>query len=301
MSAGQCVFASRVFASTRRHAGAPTRRRKGLRSVFSYVMIVNLKRKMNPWNVVGCILLTFNLAFAQQPPTIAFDAALLVENDVEIKTRLTGIIDKIYAERGAWVKKGQPLAELDNRDLKLEVKKAEVHLQELKAEYDRAKSLHDEKLLSDSEYDARRLSYQRVSTELEIAKVHYEKSIIRAPFGGVVGERYVKLGQRVVEDENVALFRITALEPLLARIFVPEEKLGIFATGARSEFVPSTQPNQRYPARVKWISSTIDPASGTAPALVELNPGQRKGVLRPGTSGKVIIWLTAAKSSATNR
>ncbi len=250
---------------------------------------------------IGIVLLTFTIAVAQQPSTIAFDAALLVENDVEIKTRLTGIIDKIYAERGAWVKKGEPLAELDNQDLKLEVKKAQVYLQELEAEYERAKSLHEQKLLSDSEYDAKRLSYQRVEAELEIAKVNLGKSIIRAPFGGVVGERYVKLGQRVVEDENVPLFRITAMEPLLARIFVPEEKLGTFATGARSEFVPSTQPNQRYPARVKWISSTIDPASGTAPALVELNAGQGKGVLRPGTSGKVIIWLTAGKTSATNR
>jgi len=286
-----------VYAETRRRQ---TRRRKCLRSPrVCYDLTVN--RQMNVWGVAGFVLLTFTMAAAQQPPTIAFDAALLVENDVEIKTRLTGIIDKIYAERGAWVKKGEPLAELDNRDLKLEVKKAEVHLQELKAEYERAKSLHDEKLLSDSEYDAKRLSYERAAAELEIAKVQYEKSIIRAPFAGVVGERFVKLGQRVVEDENVALFRITAMEPLLARIFVPEEKLGVFTAGARSEFVPSTQPNQRYPARVKWISSTIDPASGTAPALVEIHPGKGKGTLRPGTSGKVIIWLTAPKSSAKNQ
>jgi multidrug efflux pump subunit AcrA (membrane-fusion protein) len=131
--------------------------------------------------------------------------------------------------------------------------------------------------------------------------LNYEKSFIRAPFSGVVGERYVKLGQRVVEDENMALFRITAMEPLLARIFVPEDKLGIFKTGARSEFVPSTEPGRRYAARVKWISSTIDPASGTAPALVELNPVKGKGTLRPGTSGKIVIWLNGVLPTATKR
>ena len=104
----------------------------------------------------------------------------------------------------------------------------------------------------------------------------------------------------VVEDENVPLFRITAMEPLLARIFIPEEKLGIFSTGAKSEFVPSTHPDRRFPARVKWISSTIDPASGTAPALVELSPVQGKGILRPGTSGKVIIWINPVKPVASN-
>lgn|GEM_PF-1099266 len=237
------------------------------------------------------LILTCVTAFAQQDSTITFDAALVVENDVEIKTRLTGIIDKIYVDRGAWVKKGDPLAELDNRDLKLEIRKAEVHLQEVKVENDRAKSLHDEKLLSDSEYDSKRLSYESAAAELELAQVNYGKSIIRAPFSGVVGERYLKVGQRVVEDENVPLFRITALEPLLARVFVPEEKLGIFSAGARSEFVPTTHPDLKFSARVKWISSTIDPASGTAPALIELSPGKGKGILRPGTSGKVIIFI----------
>jgi multidrug efflux system membrane fusion protein len=246
------------------------------------------------------LFLSFHPLNAQNSQTISFDAALVVENDVEVMTRLTGIIDKIHVDRGAWVKKGQPLAELDNRDLKLEIDKANAQLQELKAEHERAKSLFEQELLSESEYDARRRGFERANAELEIAKLNYEKSIIRAPFNGVVGERYVKLGQRVVEDENVSLFRITAMEPLLARIFVPEEKLGLFSTGARSEFVPMTQPDRHCSARVKWISPTIDPASGTAPALVELNSSQAKG-LRPGTSGKIIIWVDGTKSSATKR
>ena len=101
-----------------------------------------------------------------------------------------------------------------------------------------------------------------------------------------------------IQMESSRISRITAMEPLLARVFIPEEKLGIFSTGARSEFVASTHPERHFPARVKWISSTIDPASGTAPALVELSPGEGKGILRPGTSGKVIIWITSTKPLA---
>src|SRR5262245_56059855 len=138
-------------------------------------------------SAIGLLLLCFSVVSAQEN-TISFDAALLVENDVEIKTRLTGIIEQIYVERGVRVKKGDKLAELDNRDLKLEIRKAEVHLQEMKAENDRAKSLHDQKLLSDSEYDSKRLSYEHAEAEVDLAKVNYEKSIIRAPFSGVVGE-----------------------------------------------------------------------------------------------------------------
>lgn len=227
--------------------------------------------------------------------SLTFDTALFTRNDVEVKSSLTGIIDQIFVDRGSRVKRGDRLAKLQNEDLALEIKKAQVSLQEAKAEYERAKSLFEQKLLSESEYDAKRLSFERASAECDLSKVEYEKSIIKAPFNGLVAELYAKVGQRVVEDENVPLFRITAMEPLQARVFVPEEQLSELTVGLKADFLPNISPNRRFSGRVAWISSTIDAASGTAPAIVEILPGQAKGVLKPGTSGKVIIWK---KSSA---
>lgn len=232
----------------------------------------------------------------QSSDSITFETALFTRNDVEVKSRLTGIIKKIDVDRGSRVKTGDPLAELQNEDLALQIKKAEVSMEEMKAEYDRAKSLFDQKLLSESDYDAKRLSYERSSAEYEIAKVEYEKSIIKAPFNGVVAELYAKVGQRVVEDENVSLFRITALEPLEARFFIPEENLSSVAVGLSADFIPTISPTRRYAARVKWISSAIDAASGTAPATVEILPGEGKGILKPGMSGKVVIRLRQQNS-----
>ncbi len=220
---------------------------------------------------------------------LRFDTALFTKNDVEVKSRLTGIIDQILVDRGSWVKKGEALAKLQSEDLALEVKKAEVSMLETKAEYQRAKSLFDQKLLSESEYDLKRLSYERAETQHQIEKVELEKSIIKAPFPGVIAELYAKIGQRVVEDENTALFRITALEPLQARILITEEQLPQVIIGMKADFVPNVAPTKNFTGKVKWISSTIDAASGTAQAIVELDPGTGKGLLRPGTSGKVIL------------
>lgn len=242
----------------------------------------------------------YQLIAAEQPPdSLTFNTALFTRNDVEVKSRLSGIIEKIDVDRGAKVKKGDRLAELQNQDLALQIKKAEVSMKESKAEFDRAKSLYDQKLLSESDFDFKRLSYERASAEYEIAKVEYEKSIIKAPFNGVVAELYAKVGERVVEDENVSLFRITALEPLQARFFVPEENLGVLRVGLSADFVPTISPDHHYTGRVTWISSAIDAASGTAPAIIELLPGEGKGILRPGTSGKVIIWINASKRVTT--
>jgi len=238
---------------------------------------------------------------APDPPekTQSFDTVLIVENDVEIKTRLTGIVEEILVERGSWVNKGDPLARLQNDDLALEVQKAKVRMQEQQAQYDRAKSLFDQKLLSASEYDEKRLAFEQASAEHDLAKVDFEKSIIKAPFRGVVVERFVKPGQRVVEDDNVALFRITAMEPLLARLFIPEEKMIGIATGQKVEFIPTFDSTKRYAARIKWISAAIDPASGTVSIIVELLPGEGRGMLKPGTSGKIVL-RTGSAGKATS-
>jgi membrane fusion protein, multidrug efflux system len=220
--------------------------------------------------------------------SLVFDTTLFVENDVEIKTRLTGIVDQIFVDRGKTVNKGTPLAQLQNEDLKLEMEKAKATMQESEAAFTRAKSLYDQQLLSAAEYDEKRLRYDRAKTESEIARVNYEKSIIIAPFSGVIVERFVRLGQRVVEDDDVPLFRITALSPLLARIYVQEEQLGKLSPGKKAEFVPNTSASKKYSVRIKWISSVIDAGSGMAPVILEIL-GSTEGQLKPGTSGKVTI------------
>lgn len=240
------------------------------------------------------ILLSFGLclplfAFTQSAShSLTFDTTLFVENDVEIKTRLTGIIDQIFVDRGKTVTKGTPLAQLANEDLKLEVDKAKATMQESEAAFTRAKSLFDQKLLSAAEYDEKRLAFDRAKTESEIARVNYEKSIVVAPFSGMIVERYVRLGQRVVEDDNVPLFRLTALAPLLARIYVQEEQLGKLSSGKKAEFIPNASTSKKYSARIKWISSVIDAGSGMAPVILEIL-GPTEGQLKPGTSGKVTI------------
>ena len=82
-------------------------------------------------------------AAVQKPasPKVIFDTVLIVENDVEIKTRLTGIIEEILVERGSKVSKGDPLARLQNEASGLEVQKTKIRMQEQESQYQRAKTL----------------------------------------------------------------------------------------------------------------------------------------------------------------
>jgi len=202
---------------------------------------------------------------------LVFPTTLMVENDVEIKTRLTGVVEQIFVDRGLRVRKGDPLARLRNNDLALEVQMAEASRRQSEVELERAKSLYEQKLLSDSDYDAKKMNYENAVSRHQLSKVNYEQSILRAPFDGVIIERYAKVGQRVVEDESAALFRIASMQPLVARLYVPEEQLARLSLKMKAEFVPMVAPTRSFNGRIKWISSVVDASSGTGTVLVELD------------------------------
>jgi len=122
---------------------------------------------------------------------------------------------------------------------------------------------------------------------LEKAKTLRDYAVIRAPFAGVVTEKYARLGQKVIEDRSEPLFKITATEPLLARLYLPEEDLLRVKTGDKVEVVPERFPDARTTGEVQFISPAIDPASGTFQVVIRVRRDAAHGVLRPGVSVKV--------------
>ena len=51
-----------------------------------------------------------------------------------------------------------------------------------------------------------------------------DRSVVRAPFDGVVADRFVRVGEKVLLDEHKPLFKVMALEPLLARAYLPSRR-----------------------------------------------------------------------------
>jgi membrane fusion protein, multidrug efflux system len=156
-----------------------------------------------------------------------------------------------------------------------------------RAEYERAKSLSANKVLSTADLDEKKAQYQVAVARLEKAKTLIEYTIVRAPFSGVVTEKYARVGQKVIEDQNQPLFKITATEPLLARVYLPEEALLTVRRGETVEVVAERFPSAKAEGVVRFISPTVDAASGTFQVIVAVrrDPGQQ--VLRPGIAVKV--------------
>jgi RND family efflux transporter MFP subunit len=236
---------------------------------------------------------------------------VVVENQLDLAAQREGIVDKIMAEPGTPVRKGQLLASLDDRQISADLEAArakarsieadlknwEAEAKVLESDYQRAQKMWDAQLITkeqlehakykaeSDQWDVKRVQEQLVnareaqrSLELEL-----EKTRVRAPFGGMVARRYVRVGQRVAVGDR--LFWVTATAPLRVKFTLPENFLGHLKPGAELLVSSAELQDSQYRARVVEVSPVVDPASGTIEVLAQLvGP---TGQLRPGMSAQI--------------
>src|SRR6185437_4231334 len=142
---------------------------------------------------------------------------------VQVGTRVSGIITKIYVDFNSNVKKGQVIAELDKtpllaalQDAQASEQRAYVQMVQAKRDYDRNKKLWDEKIVADADYytsqtnyEASKNTYASAKAQAQNAEINLKYAIIIAPINGTVISRNVDVGQTVASSFNTpTLFAI---------------------------------------------------------------------------------------------
>ncbi|HEV8118869.1 MAG TPA: efflux RND transporter periplasmic adaptor subunit, partial [Thermoanaerobaculia bacterium] len=174
----------------------------------------------------------FSALLAGPPPAATpsagediYPSNLMVDQDVTIACHITGIIDAIHVDRGSVVTKGEPVATLNLGEFDADVRLTKENMELARAQLDRAKALSAQNITSKADLDTARAQFNVAVANWEKAKAVREYAVIRAPFNGIVAEKYARLGQKVTETGAQPLFKIVATEPLLARIYVKEGDL----------------------------------------------------------------------------
>jgi membrane fusion protein (multidrug efflux system) len=220
---------------------------------------------------------------APPPSSLTADANLIVEREVGVGTRMSGIIDSIQAERGQAVKAGQALATLDQREFELDRKAAEAAFGAADADFKRYQELFGQKLASKAELEQRRARFEQAKVDLEKAKLVIDRSVIRAPFDGVIVDRTVRVGQKVQISDTVPLFRVSALDPLFARVYLNESWLDRLRVGEPVSVVSTKFSQARSTGKITFLSPVIDSAGGTFQVIVTV-PRDKDRIFRPGSS-----------------
>jgi RND family efflux transporter MFP subunit len=224
-----------------------------------------------------------------------------------IFARATGVVAERRADIGTRVRRGDVLAIIAAPEIDQAVDRTRAALAQAKAKEQlaqtnltRSQQLVDQGFLSRQVLDERLGTYDaavadRLAAEAELRRLNEIKGfqVVRAPFSGVIAERRVDRGDRIIGDSSNAegyLFRLVRTDELRVAIDAPQSVVMQVQPGMTAEVVFPELPGERLPAKVVRSSGVIHPRTGTM--QVELALPNPNGRIPAGMLGEVVIRLT---------
>lgn len=212
-------------------------------------------------------------------------ATLEARREAEVVARVGGVVKSLAVEEGDHVEEGQVLAKLDDAELKLQVEQARASLGKLKQDFQRKKQLYDRHLVSSADFETAKYDLAAQQAALDMAELKLRWTEIRAPYSGVVTDRYIKAGNMI--QANQAAFHVADFKPLIANVFVPETQLAVLEAGQPASLRVDAMPGREFTAHVDRINPAVDAKTGTFKVVVQADDPQHK--LRPGMFARVRI------------
>lgn len=222
-------------------------------------------------------------------PSAARTALVLVgtvdaEESEDVRPESPGSVQQIAFDHGERVEQGQVLVRLRDADARAAVAEAEARLALASTQLERTQGLFDRQNASRQELDRAKADRDLARAGLDRAREQLRRTVIRAPFDGVVGLRDVSPGE--VVDPSRVVTRIESLDRLVVDAEVPERSLPHVRVGLAAEVEADALPGRRFAAEVAFVGPRIDASTRTAPIRVRV--ADPAGLL-PGMTARVSV------------
>lgn len=185
-------------------------------------------------------IITFTMFSISSVVAEEFEAVLGWSKRVELSTSVNGLVEKVFAQSGKIVAKGEVLVRLDPRAFIADLKYAKAKLDstngqslEAKRELDRQLDMYDRSMLSEHDlqvaknnYSTAQSIYLQAQAALTKAKLNLEYSAVRAPFNAIVINSTAVKGQVVASVITPPILVVVAeAQRMLARFYAGENKV----------------------------------------------------------------------------
>ena len=209
------------------------------------------------------------------PGVISATGELSAVKRVNISPRRQGLMMKLYVDEGDRVVKGQALALMDDGDLTDRIQEAQANLRSAQAEQRRSASelrrnepLYREGAISfddlerfRAEDQVRLMAVNAARERLQQRQVEAKELVVRAPFDGVISQRFADPGAFVTPTTTASttagassssIVELSQGLEVLAK--VPESDLGRLTRGMPAKIRVETFPDRRFAARIREIA-----------------------------------------------
>lgn len=260
---------------------------------------------------------------------IRVSGTLMAQEDAEVAAEVAGRIVATPVERGSLVRENDEMIRIASADADAQAREAQANAAQIEArlaltgggafdvervpevanakannqlaqnDFNRAKRLYDDKLLSQSEFDQRSMQVEAAARQYDVAKnsaaQQYQAllgararvamaqkaladTVVRAPFAGAIGERFVSVGDYVTKGTKVA--SVLRIDPLRVELTVPEQYVSAVAAGRAVTFEVDAYPGETFTGQVRYVSPSVTAA--TRALTLEAIVPNTAGRLKPG-------------------
>ncbi|MCF7886457.1 MAG: efflux RND transporter periplasmic adaptor subunit [Candidatus Marinimicrobia bacterium] len=244
------------------------------------------------------------------------------KNDIEVKSKIPGIVKEKFVEIGDKVEKGDVIVkitpdptprELTEARRELEMKKAAF--ENAKKTYQRRQKLLEKNLISPESFEQAKLQYNQCEISYKLSKDRLSliekgnaggeadkvESVVRAPISGTVLEKSVDIGDPVVPltsyQPGTPLFTLANMENLIFKGTVDEIDVGKIDVGKKAEIQIGALPGKNIEGEVVRISPKARKENNATVFDIELKITDMRGVnLRAGYSANAKVIINKAEN-----
>ncbi|MDI5950917.1 efflux RND transporter periplasmic adaptor subunit [Flavobacterium yafengii] len=223
---------------------------------------------------------------------LSLSGSIEANEQVEIRSEVSGIVEAIYFQEGSNVSKGQVLFKVNDLELRAQLRQTSTREGLASENERRAKLLLQKEAISQEEYDLARADLKSAQAQSQLIQAQIAKTSVRAPFSGRIGLRSISPGTYITPTILVA--KLVNTGKLKITFSIPEKYASQVKTNTTISFTVSGS-TEKYTAKVYAIEPEV--AVATRTLQVRAIAENKNGKLLPGTFADVELPLDIIKDA----
>ena len=197
---------------------------------------------------------------------------------IELRPDEQGRVTDLLFREGQTVAAGTPLVKVDDAMIKAQTERAKADRDLAKQQLERVKRLRSQNAASPADLERAEANARSADAGIAVLELQLERTTVRAPFAGAIGQRFVSVGDYVTTSSR--LLTLQTVDPQRAVIEVPERYAVKLRAGQVIEFTVASQEGRTFRARVDFIDPVVQNENRTILVKASApNPGRS---LKPG-------------------
>jgi len=223
---------------------------------------------------------------------VVFTHFLELQGNVETKQNILvypempGILEEILVKEGQAVKKGDVLAKIKDGGLSQQLSQLETQTELARTTFERQKRLWNQKIGSEMQYLQAKAQYEAQTKSVEQLKTQIEKTIVLAPFDGVIDDVFKEPGTVVAPGQGSEIFRIVNLSNMYISTEVPERYISSI-TKNKNVKVAFPVLGLSVNSTIRQVASFINPSNRSF--KIEVPVANKNGKIKPNLTAKLQI------------